>query len=532
MSYILKIFQRKFDVMIIFGLTILPVFLHLNKKNLINYSLNDIIYLFIFQFFLSILIFFITLLMSICLKKKFFSELLICNFVLFFLQFYYLEIKSSELIALAHHLFYLLDNITILLIFAIPYFIIFIFLKNYKKGTIKFLSYFILINLLISIYPTLRHINLDQNQNIDLSDNNAINLKDIKEINENELADVYFIISDEIISLEKAKELEIINSKSEFEQRFKNIDFKYKSDFIPNYSQTIYSVTTSLKGNYPVTEKTKKYQNFDKFFPSIMYDLNNDFYKILEKLNQNFFWIGNNIVPCDIKRLKDKCNFNYKKKNQILNYLHIVNAQYLMKNSFMLYMFEKYFLLKSDGSEWKGYRYKNFITAYDFLKNTKTPEQKELLRNRSNFFLIHIMKPHVPYNLNKDCKNIDNKKGEFDEMKYYSYAYNCVLNLLIDWVGNFPNKKKKNIILIFGDHGKDFKNADTYDEKLKDIFFAYKVPKNCENIEPPKSHVNLMRFVLKCLNNQKIKYLPNKQYLTYSENDKKFGKVQLFRQKN
>jgi len=71
MSYILKIFQRKFDIIIIFGLTILPVFLHLNKKNLINYSLNDIIYLFVFQFFLSILIFFITLVMSICLKKKF-----------------------------------------------------------------------------------------------------------------------------------------------------------------------------------------------------------------------------------------------------------------------------------------------------------------------------------------------------------------------------------------------------------------------------------------------------------------------------
>ena len=57
------------------------------------------------------------------------------------------------------------------------------------------------------------------------------------------------------------------------------------------------------------------------------------------------------------------------------------------------------------------------------------------------------------------------------------------------------------------------------------MFFAYKVPSKCKSITPPKSHVNVMRFILKCLNNDGIKYLDDTQYMLKNEGHEDYGKA-------
>ena len=54
-----------------------------------------------------------------------------------------------------------------------------------------------------------------------------------------------------------------------------------------------------------------------------------------------------------------------------------------------------------------------------------------------------------------------------------------------------------------------------------------KLPKKCNSIEVPNSHVNVMRFILKCLEAYNPEYLENKQYITWHEGDKDYGKTKI-----
>ncbi|MDC0352709.1 hypothetical protein OAM93_05110, partial [Candidatus Pelagibacter sp.] len=92
----------------------------------------------------------------------------------------------------------------------------------------------------------------------------------------------------------------------------------------------------------------------------------------------------------------------------------------------------------------------------------------------------------------------------------------------------FLDKDKKNFVFIFGDHGHSFirnnENDDKYIEKLNNVFFAYKTPEECKLISPPKSHVNIMRYIIKCLGND-IDYLDDDQFIIYYENHEDYGKT-------
>ena len=77
-----------------------------------------------------------------------------------------------------------------------------------------------------------------------------------------------------------------------------------------NYHWTYVSFISLLYGDFPVTEKSKRYKNRDNLFSYNMLEKKNFFYQIINKLNMNFFWIGNEYEPC--KGSKDgECFYNY-----------------------------------------------------------------------------------------------------------------------------------------------------------------------------------------------------------------------------
>ena len=71
--------------------------------------------------------------------------------------------------------------------------------------------------------------------------------------------------------------------------------------------------------------------------------------------------------------------------------------------------------------------------------------------------------------------------------------------------------KKKMILIILG--------------PVDDVFFAYKIPEKCNSIKVPNSHVNVMRFILNCLNDLDLEYLTDTQYIIRYEGHPDYGKA-------
>ena len=65
-----------------------------------------------------------------------------------------------------------------------------------------------------------------------------------------------------------------------------------------------------------------------------MNDKNNKFYQILNKINLNFYYIGNNWGACPIS-LGQICLYNYKTKNNFFELNYFLNYMKVLKNSFI-----------------------------------------------------------------------------------------------------------------------------------------------------------------------------------------------------
>ena len=57
------------------------------------------------------------------------------------------------------------------------------------------------------------------------------------------------------------------------------------------------------------------------------------------------------------------------------------------------------------------------------------------------------------------------------------------------------------------------------------VFFAYRSPEKCKDLEVPKSQVNVMRFIANCIYNNNLEFLNDNQYVTRYETHPDYGKV-------
>mgnify|MGYP006137266087 FL=1 len=519
-----KIFTNKLDFILVLGFIFLPIILHLNEVNFRQYQLSNIAHLVITQLLLSLIVFILSLTINYTFfKKNFLSEILICNFAIFYFLFYYIQILNLKTLRVFNSFFYLLDNFITLVLYIITYVTIFYCLNKFKRETKNFFLYFIIINFIFAVYNmnALNNIQIHNDQYYISS--SKIDLNKINPPKNNKKTNVYLIILDGMINLEKAKNEKIINSKKEIIQKLKNNNYSYNGLFNANYHWTYVSFVSLLYGDFPVTDDSKRYKNRDNFFSYNMLNKKNFFYQIIDKLDMNFFWIGNEYEACNGPK-NGECFYNYNDKNTFIPKL-IFSADPFYKNSIFSYLFY-YFLnnIKQD----------LFIPAYDFLKEYDIYDQKPSLKNKANFFLIHVLKPHDPYDLDQNCKKIDKKIDNFDEREYYKYNYNCVLDVALNWDTKFLNKDDDNIVVFLGDHGWRFENQindiDNVKARMNDVFFAYKTPKKCNSIAAPNSHVNVMRFILKCLNASNPRYLEDTQYIIRHESHEDYGKTKLLKQ--
>ena len=312
-----------------------------------------------------------------------------------------------------------------------------------------------------------------------------------------------------MMSLDAAMKLKIIKNKDKIIQDLKKNGMRYKENFFSNYDKTYLSISSLLQGSDSVTDNSTRYTSRRNFFPSSIINQNkdNDFFKILRKTNKNFYWIGNSWANC-INNIYINCiDTNYFIKQ-------VSRTTLFYYDSIFIYIFN--YFLDSDETH----------DAIKFFNNFKIPKSK------NSIYLIHVMSPHPPFFFDKNCKiNFQSQSINKDngEVENYTYAYNCLLDIIKKWSGD----KDNNMIFILGDHGwsfdKDFMNRnkiDSYENRFK-AFFSYKVPARCKDIKTPNSITNVMRYALICLGNKNIDYLEDLKFQTFTEQDANYGKVIL-----
>lgn len=533
MTLINSILKPKSSIVII-GLIFLPILLHLNDVNLSQYSSKEVFYLSYYHLIANVIIFILSYLFSLVLKDIKFLQILICNLLLFYFQFYFIEILNNSFFISLNSIHQKLDFVVLCIVYLSGYMALYLTLKKHTIKIYNFLILFLSLNYIFSgINIASYYIKVKEGQSSEKFKNekiikidNDLVLQKIKSVKKP--VDVYFIIPDAMISLKKAEKLNFISSAEKQIQNLNEQSFFYNPKFKSNYSSTHLSVKTALIGNYPVDENSEKYFNRKGFFPDMMKNKNNQFYDIINKLGFDFYYIGNSWGPCPIADLNfETCKYNYSSADKLkISYL----------NNYILFL-EKSLLKKI--LDIIDYRYNfdianyNFVKAYNFLLGNSLFDEKISNKN-SRFFLIHILKPRTPYNLDKNCKfigKIDETKSMKLKQEYYGYSYNCVLSGVLNWETKLqkvnPNKEK--IIFIFADHGETFSHISDKNieisRRLNDIFYAHKIPDRCNSISPPKSQVNIMRFLIKCLSNPDVPYLDDNQYLTYYEKHKEYGNV-------
>lgn len=268
-----RIENNKSEIVIILGFIFLPIILHLNEINLKQYEVSNILYLIIFQLLISSLVILVSFFIKLLIKRFEFYEFLICNFSVIFFLFYYKKINSLQIIQSLQIVNPYLDNIFTLSIFIIYYVLIFIFLKKFNHLIKTFFLFFLFFNFILGIY----NMNLLNNYVVNKSKNNVsqnyINLENLKNSEyKTKSTDVYLVVLDGMISLDKAEKLGIIDSKSLLLDQLKNNGYSYNHFYKSNYPATYISIQSLLYGYFPITEDSEVYKNRFNFYPYNMND--------------------------------------------------------------------------------------------------------------------------------------------------------------------------------------------------------------------------------------------------------------------
>lgn len=487
----------------------LPLIGFLNKINLPQINFLHLIELVLSQLFLLIFIFFFTLIINKFLKNFVsikFIDFFILNSFIIYLLFYY---KKILILFKYFDKYFLIDNFIVFTIYSLIYFFILKIIKFNKKLFYKFVLIYIFLNFLVFFYNS---FDLLKQKFTPSSNNYNKNLK-YKSIDLNELkksenkSDIFIIIFDSMIDINLAEKNNIISDKSKLLNDLKINGFKYNKNYRSNYITTYLSIASILNSAYPHLPEDGRYYDRSNLFPDMISSdkKKNNFYKILDNTDRKFIWYGNDWAKC---KQNNKVVCYYKK----FNFLN--NLKQFYSDSIFSYFFDYY---QNDDLEAL-----KFLTNISFYQDSK-----KKFKDNNLIYLIHIMSPHIPYIFDKKC-NITQINST--EPIYYSYAYNCLIKILIKWQKELIKINDNNIVIVVGDHGwskeetnRKFLYTKKYLESRFSSFFAYNFPDRCNNINVANSGVNIMRMILNCAENLNLNFLDDRHLISFAEDNIDFG---------
>ena len=311
--------------------------------------------------------------------------------------------------------------------------------------------------------------------------------------------DIYYIVLDGMTSLEYAKKIGAIKSENKIIENLNKLGGYYISNSMTNYPTTHLSIQSMLDLDYPKTEKSKKYSTYKNFFPNTLINNYEELpITILNKtLNRNFFWTGNTYQNCKSNSYEEKMCGDQSK------FVHYLNSLELFYESNVL----DFFIRRINLDSLNKFEMKN---TFEILNDNELNFFKDINFSKKNFFFMHLLKPHQPYNVDKNCNYVNQN----NDLNGYSENYKCVLVLIKKFIKNINNLSNKPKIIIFaGDHGfvlnqnftgQDEKKKISYEDKINLLqnFNYIFYPSECKDeIKFEKSPVNIIRFAFNCAEN-------------------------------
>lgn len=480
----------KFNQKIVFlssSIIFLPLYETI-ASNFLLLKFNHYINFFIFFFLISLLIF----VFSFFFKKIFFFNnypfLKLSIFV--WLNFYFqdITIKLEKYFNTYH------NYITIILIFIVYLFIIFIFYKK-EKLFIRFLTVFLFINFLLISYQLINIIYFSQ---IDLADKNIYPLKELNDVKKKDHKNIYYIIVDEMISLERFEKKYNYNLKK-YKDSFIKLGGVYFDNSNSTYDKTVLTTSTIFNLDYIAKENEIFSLYSDISFPSFLEKKNfekqnTNLTKFLRKLDYKFKWIDNSFVKCNNYN-KNLCLEKSIKNNFLINQVSTL----LLSRTFLIS-----FIFKYEASKETTYIRNNGMKRLMNYLNENNPKSFE----KNHFFFVHNFSTHSPFLYNNECKFKKNQIfKKINQEKDYEFAYICTLNQIVEFIKFIKKNDKNSIIVINADHGLRINKG------LDHSIFNFIYPKKCaENKEKSTNQLDTIYIMTSCVSNLNLKFKKNHQY--------------------
>lgn len=528
----MNINQSKEKHKIFFLITLVFLFPLFNfvGNNLYQLSLKNIYQITSYNLIIFFIFFLIVHLLNKITNKNFFNNFLSIAFIFWILfQFENIRILSTK------YSIEFASEITLLILLL--FFFIFIFLfKNHKKFFSRFLIIFFLIQYLFLFLQIYKNYFYEKN-NLNLTSNIFIGFTEdeINKIKEKKNKNIYYVILDEMTSLEQFEAM--------FGEKYQNINsiydlnnFHYINDYA-SFNLTTLTLASILNLNrvVEVGDNISNYNHNKILFPKNLSKVNFKTFqqpkllKLLDKLDYKFIWIGNNWGNCSNynENLCLNKHFKEKKKNNIVN-MNLLNI-FLRPTPHEIIMRKINQIFKVN--------FEAYISGNDFKENDAIGKllnsNIKVSKNKNYFFLIHHFSPHNPYIYNSNCGYDSSIKNNFEEeLEGYKNNYLCTIKKIHELINFIEDTDPESVIVIQGDHG--FKNDDNLikngDINKFKIFNLIRTPKDCNDDYKQKKNlgnINSIRIALNCALDVDIELIENFPVFSNKIN-KKFGKVEKF----
>ena len=449
--------------------------------------------------------------LSIFLKKLNYKEISFVISVIFFLLFF-LYPFFKEIIHYINPVYK--GEISFLL--SIIFFIFFYFIFYQKKinSLIKFFLIYLGLCFLFNLSVFLINATKVFYQNIP-SPHELFTDQEIKNIKNNDKKNIYFVIIDSALPINKFDLMFQTNFYQKNKNEFNSLGYTFIENSKSSYQQTKYTLASILYYSYYLNMDNYKSVPSSTLYPMILSRKNSynvPLIKTLNKIGYEFKWIGGYNRNCKLYNI-NYCLNNYPKKenSKIISYytLHTflkrspivpiysrINSVFSKSNSNLFDIKKMHYENDAIG------KFLEKIEAYNF-------------NNKPQFFLIHNLAPHKPYIYNSDCTFQKNRPSWLGYKKNYECALKRVKEL-IDYIDiNDPNA----IVIIQSDHSirHDAYPIPIYNSTplftRYDIFNLIKINNECKKyLSNEIDQVNAVRLSLFCATGQKAKLVDKKMY--------------------
>ena len=398
-----------------FLIFLVPFFLFLRPSNLEYLDFKTSSQIFFSQIFLFIIVTLCYFLIILVLRKRI-SDFLFLPLIstLYYINFLYYDLKKF----IGDNDQTLSDDVLKILFFLICI-IFFLFIKFTDKiNKFAFIYSVILIFFSVSKFINLNTFNFGNFE----TKNFETEHKQESEKNLEKFDNVYFIIFDGMMSLEVFEKNFNLNTANLTDNLLEDIIYIKKSH--SNYNSSQLSIGSMFNLNYLNKKSNNSYSKKD-LYPHSLWNKslkNISLLNILYNKGINFYWLSSSMMPCRT-RYFIKCS------------LSGANDEFssLKRNLFLFY---------------SSTFYADF-TNNDLIKSEVRLPINEILSRKNfgqnNFFFIHNILPHRPYNFSEDCEMIENGS--------YQKSFFCAVSLIKKTIVHLNKYDPNSLIVVTADHG-------------------------------------------------------------------------------